>query len=134
MELKNDRYTYRITWSESDKEYVGLCAEFPSLSWLAPTPEDALHGIRKMVADAVADIQNSRETPPSPLSDRPYSGKFVVRIPPEVHRRLSISAAEEGVSLNRLISSRLSAVDRDLFRRLKIGHLQAKKGQGRFIE
>ena len=32
--LKNDRYTYRITWSEEDQEYVGLCVEFPSLSWL----------------------------------------------------------------------------------------------------
>ena len=32
--LKNDRYTYRITWSEDDHEYAGLCIEFPSLSWL----------------------------------------------------------------------------------------------------
>jgi hypothetical protein len=28
--LENDRYTYRVTWSEEDEEYVGLCAEFPS--------------------------------------------------------------------------------------------------------
>ncbi len=27
--LKNDRYTYCVTWSEDDNEYVGLCAEFP---------------------------------------------------------------------------------------------------------
>ncbi len=111
MELKNDRYTYRITWSEGDKEYVGLCAEFPSLSWLAGTPEDALLGIRKVVAETVADMQNNGETPPPPLSDRDYSGKFVVRIPPEVHRRLVIMATEQGISLNRLISSRLSEVD-----------------------
>lgn len=55
MALKNDRYTYRVTWSEDDKEYVGLCAEFPSLSWLASTPEAALKGIRKVVADVVDD-------------------------------------------------------------------------------
>lgn len=111
MALKDDRYTYRITWSEDDREYVGLCAEFPSLSWLAPTPEDALQGVRKTVAGAVADIENNGETPPPPLSDRDYSGKFVVRIPPEVHRRLVIKATEEGISLNRLISSKLSAID-----------------------
>ena len=40
--LPNDRYTYRVTWSEEDEEYVGLCAEFSSLSWLAATPEEAL--------------------------------------------------------------------------------------------
>ncbi len=42
MAQKNDKYTYRVTWSEEDSEYVGLCAEFPSLSWLANTPEKAL--------------------------------------------------------------------------------------------
>ena len=39
---KNDRYTYRVTWSEEDKQFVGLCAEFPSLSWLASSPEAAV--------------------------------------------------------------------------------------------
>lgn len=53
MALKNDRYTYRVTWSEDDEEYVELCAEFPSLNWLAATPEKALAGIRKIVADVV---------------------------------------------------------------------------------
>lgn len=57
MALKNDRYTYRVTWSEEDNEHVGLCAEFPSLSWLAWTPEAALQGIRKVVADVVAALE-----------------------------------------------------------------------------
>ncbi len=134
MTLKNDRYTYRITWSESDKEYVGLCAEFPSLSWLAGTPEDALLGIRKVVAETIADMQNNGETPPPPFSDRDYSGKFVVRIPPEVHRWLALVAAEERISLNRLINHKLASADKDLLRRLRVGHLQAKKGQGRFVD
>ena len=51
MTLENDRYTYRVTWAEEDEEYVGLCAEFPSLSWLAEEPEAALRGIRQVVAD-----------------------------------------------------------------------------------
>ena len=34
-----DQFTYRVTWSAEDSEHVGLCAEFPSLSWLARTPE-----------------------------------------------------------------------------------------------
>ena len=29
-----DKFTYRIMWSEEDQEFVGLCAEFPSLSWI----------------------------------------------------------------------------------------------------
>jgi len=43
--IENDHYTYRVTWSEDDNEYVGLCAEFHSVSWLDKTPENALRGM-----------------------------------------------------------------------------------------
>lgn len=108
MRQTGDRYTYRVTWSEEDKEYVGLCAEFASLSWLAKSPESALRGIRKVVGEAVKDMLSSAEPVPEPLACRRYSGKFMVRIPPEIHRRLTIEAAESGVSLNRLTSAKLS--------------------------
>ena len=80
----DDRYTYRVTWSAEDQEHVGLCAEFPSLSWLAPTQQE-------------------------PFSERRFSGRFTVRVPSETHRALTIQAAEEGISLNRLVSAKLSA-------------------------
>ena len=108
MTLKDDRYTYRVTWSEEDHEHVGLCAEFPSLSWLAETPEAALKGIRKLVAEVVVDMRAQGEPLPEPLAAKDYSGKFMVRVPPEVHRRLAIEAAEARVSLNRLVSAKLS--------------------------
>ncbi len=108
MALKSDRYTYRITWSEEDKEYVGLCVEFPSLSWLDESPESALKGIREVVEDVIKDIKLNGASPPKPVSCKNFSGKFVVRIPPEVHRSLTIQAEEEGISLNRLVSSKLS--------------------------
>jgi len=106
--LRNDRYTYRVTWSEDDSEYVGLCAEFPSLSWLARTPESALKGIRELVAGAARDMKASGETVPEPIACRSYSGKFMVRVPPDVHRQLAVQAAESGISLNRIASSKLS--------------------------
>ena len=34
-----DHFTYRVAWSQADGEHVGLCAEFPSLSWLAQSPD-----------------------------------------------------------------------------------------------
>ena len=104
----NDLYTYKVTWSEEDHEFVGLCTEFPSLSWLEGTPEAALRGIRRLVADVIADMEQQGEEIPSPFSKRKFSGKLMLRIPPEVHRRIAETAAEEGVSINRLISSRLA--------------------------
>jgi predicted HicB family RNase H-like nuclease len=108
MAQPHDKYTYRVTWSEDDAEYVGLCAELPSLSWLARTPETALKGIRKLVREVVADLRRHGEAVPAPLATRHFSGKFVVRVPPDVHRQLAIEAAESGVSLNRLVSATLS--------------------------
>ena len=108
MALKNDKYTYRVTWSEDDNEYVGLCVEFSSLSWLSPTPEAALKGIRKLVAEIVSDMKSNNESIPEPIACRQYSGKFMVRVPPEIHRNLAIRAAESGISLNRVVSSKLS--------------------------
>lgn len=103
-----DHYTFCVTWSPEDGEHVGLCAEFPSLSWLAGTPESALKGIRRLVAEAVADMQASGEPVPTPFAEKHYSGEFRVRIPPELHRALAIQAAEQGVSLNRLASAKLA--------------------------
>lgn len=108
MVLHNDRYTYRVTWSAEDGEYVGLCAEFPSLSWLASTPEAAPKGIRNTVGEVVKDLKASKEPVLGPLASRRFSGKFIVRVPPEIHRRLAVEAAEAGVSLNRLASAKLS--------------------------
>ncbi len=108
MVKEADRYMYRVTWSEEDQEYVGLCAEFPGLSWLEKTPEKSLQGIRRLVNESVTDLKRNKEPVPDPISTRPYSGKFVVRVPPEVHRMLAIQAAESGISINRLVSSKLS--------------------------
>lgn len=107
--MSADHYTYRVTWSAEDGEHIGLCAEFPSLSWLAQTPEEALAGIRQVVSESVADMRANNEPIPEPIAERKYSGEFKVRIPPQAHRSLVMQAAEQGVSLNRLASSKLCA-------------------------
>ncbi|MBU8911242.1 MAG: type II toxin-antitoxin system HicB family antitoxin [Desulfobacterales bacterium] len=76
MAIKNDHYTYRVTWSSDD--------------------------------DVIKDMTRNKEKIPEPIAIKNYSEKFMVRIPPDVHRALAIKAAEAGVSLNRLASSKLS--------------------------
>jgi Uncharacterized protein encoded in hypervariable junctions of pilus gene clusters len=103
----DSKYTYRVLWSEEDQEFVGLCAEFPSLSWLESSQEEALCGIVALVKNTLADLESSGEKIPVPLSLQRFSGKFQIRTTPETHRRLAMQAAESGVSLNRLINSKL---------------------------
>jgi predicted HicB family RNase H-like nuclease len=110
MAINYKHYTYRVTWSVEDNEYVGLCAEFPSLSWLAETQEEALNGILQVVQEVILDMQQSGEEAqiPKPLAEKNYSGEFRVRIPAEVHRALALQAAEQKISLNRLVSAKLA--------------------------
>jgi len=105
-----DHYTYRVTWSPEDGEHVGLCLEFPSLSWFAETPEAALAGVRQVISEVIADLRANSEPIPDPLAEKRYSGEFRVRIPPVLHRQLALLAAEQGVSLNRLASAKLAGM------------------------
>ena len=108
--MNPDHYSYRVTWSPEDEGFVGLCAEFPLLSWLDATPGEAFSGIRRVVSEVIDDMLEDGETPPEPIADRQFSGKFMVRVTPETHRALALRAAEEGVSLNRLVSARLASL------------------------
>jgi predicted HicB family RNase H-like nuclease len=101
-------YTYRVTWSAEDEEFVGLCAEFPSLSFLNEDHLEALAGIVELVTEIVLDMEVNGEKPPEPIADRDYSGKFQVRSTPQLHRQLVIEAAEQNVSLNRHINTKLA--------------------------
>ena len=66
------------------------------LSWVARSPEAALRGIRRLVAEVAADLEANHESVPEPLHSRCFSGKFTVRVPPEIHRKLALEAAEQG--------------------------------------
>ncbi|MDO5513025.1 type II toxin-antitoxin system HicB family antitoxin [Corynebacterium sp.] len=102
-------YTYRISWSPADGDYVATCAEFPSLSWLSPSQVEALTGLQLLIRDAVSDMVESGEPVPVPFAERVYSGKFNLRVGSELHRTMSIAAAEDGLSLNQYILRRLSS-------------------------
>lgn len=102
------RYTYRVTWSPEDDEFVATCLELPSLSWLADTQEAALAGLRDVVAEVVHDLTENGEPVPEPLSSRSYSGKFNLRVGENLHRRLAMEAAEEHLSLNQYVVRRLN--------------------------
>lgn len=63
MNIKH--YTYRVTWSSEDEQHMGLCVEFPSLSWLADDPQAALDGIMTIVAEVVNDLKENKENIPA---------------------------------------------------------------------
>lgn len=76
------------------------------MSWPDRSLARTLSGIRKLVRETVRDLSESGEPVREPIGLRRYSGKFLVGVPPQVHRKLAMEAAESGVSINRLVSSK----------------------------
>lgn len=105
----NHHYTYRVSWSQDDGEHVATCAEFPSLSWLAADEIAAMQGIKDLVQSAVEDMRANNEPIPEAIADRTYSGTFTLRVPPDLHRRLVLEAAEAGISLSRHLNCKLAS-------------------------
>lgn len=108
MGVNYKHYAYRVIWSHEDEEYVGLCTEFPSLSYLDKDDVATLKGIQNLVKDVLVDMEANSEPIPQPIAEKQYSGKFQVRILPEQHRKLAMKATEERVSLNRYVSNKLA--------------------------
>jgi len=102
-----NKYTYRIEWSEEDQIYLARCLEFPGLSAHADANEKALQQIKYVVSEAIEWLREDKRDIPKPLGLKKYKGKLTLRVPPEVHRKLAVKSAEEGVSINQYIISKL---------------------------
>mgnify|MGYP001507627940 CR=1 FL=1 len=104
-----EHYSYRVSWSADDGEFVGTVLELPSLSWLEPESAAAFAGIRKLASEVVEDLAASGEEVPEPLSARRYDGELRVRGPPGLSRGGGEVAGGQGISMNRLANHKLSA-------------------------
>ena len=95
MPLKNDRYTYLLTWSED--EYVGSCIECPSLSCLDKTPEAALKGIRENVQGIIKDMKQTGEVIPGPIR---FGSSIIFNIQPpnKVNTKRNIKAGQNALA------------------------------------
>jgi len=103
------KYTFRTQWSEEDQAHISHCLEFPSLSAHGDTPEEALKEIQIVVSESIKWMKSEKEAIPEPLGSKAFSGKYPLRITPELHRELTIRAAEQKVSLNQYIQIKLAS-------------------------
>jgi predicted HicB family RNase H-like nuclease len=103
-----NHYTYRAEWSAEHGEYVGRCIELSWLSRWAPTMQEAIAGVEQAVDEFIAEREAADEDVPVPLTERQYSGKFVVRTSPALHARLAVEAAEQNVSMNHWVVQKLA--------------------------
>ncbi len=102
-----EKYTYRVEWSEEDNTHIAKCLEFPSLSTHGATMEKALTEIKTVINETIKWMQEENEKVPEPFSLKQYKGNLTLRVPSDIHRQLAIKSAEQGVSINQYILSKI---------------------------
>jgi predicted HicB family RNase H-like nuclease len=97
---KAARYFKFVEWNDEDKVFVGRC---PALF------NGGVHGseeaaVYKELCEAVEEwietLHKDGKPLPEALDRKQYSGKFVVRVDPALHRRVAAKAQAAGESLN----------------------------------
>lgn len=89
-----------------DSEFGGFTAlirEFPGCVTQGETVTEAYEYLEDAASSWIeAALSLGQEIPP-PYSDGGYSGKFALRLPRSLHRKASVAAKHDGVSLNQFI-------------------------------
>src|SRR5687768_2606570 len=89
-----DRYLKLVEWSEEDGCYVGTC---PGLIYGGVHGDDEASVYRKLcdvVDEAIALYETEGKPLPPATANRRYSGKFLLRVAPELHKALAVRALE----------------------------------------
>ncbi len=111
---RDDIYGYEVRLTRiADGDGGGWLAEVPDLAGCmsdGDTPEKALVNVREAIECWIAAAEEDGDVIPAPRTheDPEYSGKFTLRLPRSLHRRLSERARREGISLNQLLLSIVS--------------------------
>ncbi len=102
MTYKN--YHGTVTYDDDDEIFHGEVMDLRDVvTFQGRSVEELKVAFRESVDDYLEFCQERGEKP-----DKPYSGKFVLRIDPQLHRQLSLLSSTEGTSLNSWVTDRLS--------------------------
>jgi predicted HicB family RNase H-like nuclease len=102
------RYLKIVEWSDEDRCFVGRC---PGLFFggCHGSDETKVHKeLCGIVEEHVADLLLKKEQLPPSTSGKTYSGKFVVRVGAELHRKAVLKSMTRGVSLNKFVAEAIA--------------------------
>ncbi len=101
------RCTRLIEWSDEDGCYIGSAVPLVGQCSHGSSPVDVATQLEEIVADLCADVVAGKI--PMPLFDgRKYSGKFMVRVSPDLHRTAALKAQARRESLNKFVADAIA--------------------------
>lgn len=93
-------YIKVVEWSERDQCFIGSAPPLIGHCCHGAKELDVYQQLGKIVREWVALYNKEGKSLPRPGMQQEYSGKFVLRADPELHRLLAVRAMQEGESLN----------------------------------
>ncbi len=95
------QFTKFVEWSDEDQVFIGRCPDL-FLGGVHGTDEAKVYTeLCEVVEEWIEMLDKGGEELPKPLRDqKEFSGKFVLRVDPALHRRLAAKAIRAGESLN----------------------------------
>jgi predicted HicB family RNase H-like nuclease len=107
---KAGRYLKIVEWSDEDKCFVGRCPGLFSGGCHGDDEAGVYRELCEIAEEWIEILEEDGRPLPAPNAGKKYSGKFVVRISPELHQRAALQAMARGESLNQFVSERLAGV------------------------
>ncbi len=108
LKAKAARYLKIVEWSDEDKCFIGRC---PGVFAGGVHGDDEAEVYRELCEAAeewVAILETDGKPLPPATAGKTYSGKFVVRVSPELHQKTAMKAMARNESLNQFVASALS--------------------------
>jgi len=98
------RYVKVVEWSEEDEVYIGSAPPLIGQSCHATTEAEVLAQLNTIVQEWVEILLTDGKPLPEGTANKEYSGKFVVRIDPALHKKAALQAMARGESLNQFVA------------------------------
>jgi len=112
MHVKNRQFHYRIVirYSKEDEGYIAVVPELRGCSAWGKSELEAIEAVKEATSAWLESAKANGIEIPNPIDEQPVSGRYALRMPPELHRDLVFQAKLEGLSLNQLIVHKLSRI------------------------
>jgi predicted HicB family RNase H-like nuclease len=95
-----DKYLKIVEWSEEDSCYIGTCPGLINGGIHGENEAKVYEELCQVVSEAVELYQTDGRPLPAATANKQYSGRFVLRVGSDLHKEVSIRAAQVGESLN----------------------------------
>jgi predicted HicB family RNase H-like nuclease len=102
------RYLKLVEWSETDGCFVGSAPPIIGPCCHGSTEAEVMAQLTTIVEAWVETIQRDGHPLPAGTAGKKYSGQFVVRVTPELHKKASLKALSRGESLNQFVATTLA--------------------------